>query len=222
MAIHCPHCQSDLDLEPPAQGTDVVCSVCGSSFRVGGDAEATREWRPREQLGKFELLELVGAGSFGSVYKAYDRQLDRTVAIKVPRAGALSTPDECERFLREGRSIAQLRHPSIVAVHEVGENQTTRLLQGMLGSITELKAYSMVELRSMGGGEARRSTVPGFDSTLRHLFPEVEEDPESSRDLAERMLLLKRRLDQALAEAEASAPPSPPEEKRRGWWPFGR
>jgi hypothetical protein len=59
-------------------------------------------------LGKFELLDIVGIGAFGAVYKAHDPELDRTVAIKVPRAGDLSSKEDADRFLREARSVAQL------------------------------------------------------------------------------------------------------------------
>ena len=104
----------------------------------------------------------------------------------------------------------------------LNDNQTNRLLSAMLGSITELKAYPMLELRVSDEG-GRRSTVPGFDRSLLHLFPEVEEDAESTLDLAEQMLMLKRRLDQRLAEMPKEEPAAPSEaEKRRGWWPFGR
>src|SRR5262245_44281104 len=54
---------------------------------------------------------------------ARDPQLDRTVAIKVPRAGNVATDEDRDRFLREGRSVAQLRHAGIVPVHEVGEHE---------------------------------------------------------------------------------------------------
>jgi WD40 repeat protein len=72
-------------------------------------------------LGKFQLGELLGSGSFGAVYLARDCELDRTVAIKVPRAGFFPTPEEQDRFHREARSAAQLHHPGIVTVYEVGE-----------------------------------------------------------------------------------------------------
>jgi serine/threonine protein kinase len=62
----------------------------------------------------------VGQGGFGTVFKARDPELDRVVALKVPRAGNLAGPQEVDRFFREARSVAQLRHPSIVPVHEVG------------------------------------------------------------------------------------------------------
>jgi tetratricopeptide (TPR) repeat protein len=74
----------------------------------------------RSRLGKYELREVVGSGSFGVVYRAWDSELGRTVALKVPRLGRLATADDEERFLREARSSAQLRHPHLVALHDAG------------------------------------------------------------------------------------------------------
>lgn len=59
-------------------------------------------------------------GAYGTVWRARDTQLDRLVAIKVPRAGNLPDGYELDRFLREARNAAQLRHPAIVPVHDVG------------------------------------------------------------------------------------------------------
>jgi WD40 repeat protein len=73
------------------------------------------------KLGRFDLIERIGVGGFGSVWKARDKELDRTVAVKVPRQGSM-TPEEEEKFFREARAGAQLRHPNIVPVHEVGRN----------------------------------------------------------------------------------------------------
>ena len=66
-------------------------------------------------------METIGVGAFGTVYKARDPELDRIVAVKVPRSGNLADDQDRDRFLREARSVAQLRHPSIVPVHEVGQ-----------------------------------------------------------------------------------------------------
>jgi serine/threonine protein kinase len=87
---------------------------------------STTGWEPRK-LGRYELLEAVGSGAFGKVYRARDTELDRTVAVKVPRAGSLDGKD-LDRFLREARSAAQLRHPSIVTVHEVSQHDGTPYL----------------------------------------------------------------------------------------------
>jgi serine/threonine-protein kinase len=72
-------------------------------------------------FGRFELREVVGRGGFGTVYRAYDTQLDREVAVKIPRRGALETQDEVNRFLREARSGGKLSHPNICPIHDVGE-----------------------------------------------------------------------------------------------------
>ncbi len=103
----------------------------------------------------------------------------------------------------------------------VNNDQATRLQSGMLGTISELKAFSMLQPRPTPEGALRRSTVPGFDASLLHLYPEVEEDTQLALDIAEQMLLLKRRLDPRLAELppEDAEPEKP---KKRGWWPFGR
>ena len=75
-------------------------------------------------LGKFELLETVGRGAFGTVYRARDTQLDRIVAVKVPRSGQLSTAEDEDRLVREARNAAQLQHPGIVPVYEVGRSES--------------------------------------------------------------------------------------------------
>ncbi len=68
MSVVCPSCRNVVETE--ATVGDVVCTACGSNFRFG-NASATTDWTPiKRTLGKFELLELVGSGSFGSVYRA--------------------------------------------------------------------------------------------------------------------------------------------------------
>jgi len=73
------------------------------------------------RLGRFELRQVVGQGGFGTVYRAYDTQLDREVAVKIPRRGALETADQVKRFLREARSGGKLNHPNVCPIHDVGE-----------------------------------------------------------------------------------------------------
>ena len=70
------------------------------------------------RLGRFELKSELGVGAFGYVFKAHDTKLNRTVALKVQRAGTFATDEDVERFLREAQSIAQLNHPGIVAVYD--------------------------------------------------------------------------------------------------------
>jgi WD40 repeat protein len=70
------------------------------------------------QLGRFEIRRELGRGTFGVVYLAYDSRLGREVALKVPRAEALLTPELRQRFLREARAAAGLDHPNVVAVYD--------------------------------------------------------------------------------------------------------
>jgi serine/threonine protein kinase len=74
-------------------------------------------------LDRFELRSELGVGSFGYVFQAWDPRLQRVVALKVQRAGSLASPEEVERFLREARSAAQLKHPSIVSMYETGQTE---------------------------------------------------------------------------------------------------
>ena len=96
----------------------MLCPGCGGSFRLR-DARPTTTAEPMRPLGKFQLLQRVGVGAFGAVWRARDTQLDRIVALKIPHAGSLTEPEDLERFAREARMAAQLRHPGIVTVHEV-------------------------------------------------------------------------------------------------------
>jgi tetratricopeptide (TPR) repeat protein len=76
-----------------------------------------------ERIGKYRVLEPVGRGGMGSVYKAHDPVLDRLVAIKVMTEGADVGTEARERFLREAQSAARLNHPNIITVYELGEDQ---------------------------------------------------------------------------------------------------
>ena len=68
---------------------------------------------------KYEIIERVGQGGMGTVYRARDRELGRDVALKVVRLPEMSS-DVAARMLREARTLAQLEHPGIVPVHDVG------------------------------------------------------------------------------------------------------
>src|SRR5688572_29624796 len=80
------------------------------------------------RLGPYEILAPLGAGGMGEVYRARDTRLERTVAIKVLAAHLSSSPDVRQRFEREAKTISQLSHPHICALHDVGREGETEYL----------------------------------------------------------------------------------------------
>ncbi len=74
-----------------------------------------------EKLGKFEIREELGRGGMGAVYKAYDPELARLVALKVPKEELVKEPGFVERFKREARAMAHLHHQNIIQVHDISE-----------------------------------------------------------------------------------------------------
>jgi WD40 repeat protein len=91
-----------------------------SAFVTAGAAPAPAFTAPAH-IGRFELRQRLGAGAFGVVHRAFDPHLRREVALKLPQAGALGRPDLLDRFLREARAAAGLRHPHIVPVFDAGQ-----------------------------------------------------------------------------------------------------
>lgn len=77
---------------------------------------------PPVQIGRYRLVDQIGAGGMGLVYRAYDESLDRTVALKLLRA-EIATDTGTERLQREARSMARLNHPNVVTVFDVGVYQ---------------------------------------------------------------------------------------------------
>ena len=124
MQIRCPHCHDSVEVVVDDSLVDIACPNCGSHFSLVGCEADVGPAATIAKLGKLELTERIGMGGFGTVWKAHHTELDRVVAVKIPRKGKLDVT-ETEQFLREARAAAQLRHPGVVGIHEVGREEDT-------------------------------------------------------------------------------------------------
>src|SRR5215470_15047958 len=77
---------------------------------------------PATRLGPYELLQPIGAGGMGEVYRARDTRLERAVAIKILPAHLSSDPIRKQRFEREAKTISSLNHPHICTLYDVGQH----------------------------------------------------------------------------------------------------
>jgi serine/threonine protein kinase len=134
MHLLCPHCHGPIEVVERAR--EVVCPSCGSSIQLAADSTAPYvSIGNQRRLGKYEILAELGIGSFGAVFKARDVELDRLVALKIPRGSSIVGEADGSRFLREAKSVARLEHPGIVAVFDAGQCEGTyyiasRLVEG--------------------------------------------------------------------------------------------
>jgi len=130
MAIKCPKCQH----ENP-EGI-LYCSKCGASLRSAEGASVTKTLiTPRESLQKgstiaerYTIIEELGRGGMGVVYKAEDTKLRRTVALKFLPSELTHIPEVHERFMREAQAAGALDHPNICTVYEFDQADETSFI----------------------------------------------------------------------------------------------
>ena len=112
--VRCPNCAGPVETCADSTLRNLACPACGNRFSLISDPDPEAR-----SLGHFDLLEEVGTGGFGSVWRAHDRELDRTVAIKIAYRDRISAV-EAEEFFHEARAAARLNHGNIVKVLELG------------------------------------------------------------------------------------------------------
>ncbi|MBA3641236.1 MAG: serine/threonine protein kinase, partial [Acidobacteria bacterium] len=105
------------------------------------------------RLGPYRILDKVGEGGMGEVYRARDTRLEREVAIKILPPQLAQDADRRARFEREARAVAALSHPNILAIHDVGEDGGTTY------AVTELLEGGTVRQRIAAGAVTPRKAV---------------------------------------------------------------
>ena len=99
------------EMKSLSETEDQQSPVAGSGRSPDGDAK---------KIGRYRIVGRLGKGGFGEVFLAHDDDLNRPVAIKVPRPERISRPEDIEAYLNEARILASLDHPHIVPVYDVG------------------------------------------------------------------------------------------------------
>jgi serine/threonine protein kinase len=190
----CPQCQQPLAADAP----DGLCPQClmqaasgpaPSASGVGLPADIIDIGDPAEvakKLPQFEILELLGRGGMGVVYKARQLQLDRLVALKIlPPVDALS-PDFIARFTREARALAKLNHPNIVNVYDFGE--TGGLYWIIMEFVDGANLRQLLEARKLTPAEAL-AIVPKICDALEY----AHEEGLVHRDIKPENLLIDKK-----------------------------
>jgi serine/threonine protein kinase len=94
---------------------NIIASIAREYRRLGAESPSsieTAEWPTMKKWGQFELLDVVGEGSYGKVFRTMDPQLQREVALKLYHGR-----HDADRVIEEGRRLAKVRHPNVVTVH---------------------------------------------------------------------------------------------------------
>src|SRR5688572_6671664 len=115
--LTCPNCRSENDDD------SVTCFTCGSSL---GSTAAIR--RGSVIANRYEIQEPLGKGGMGMVYKAHDRDLDETVALKLLRADIAADPEMQKRFRSEIKLARRVRHRNVCGIHEFGQDGNLRFI----------------------------------------------------------------------------------------------
>ena len=107
----CSQCGQMLDLEDLKPLSKVICPTCGAEKTVPG------------RFAQYLVMELLGTGGMGAVYRGLDPLLDRPIALKVLLKTMRDKPELRDRFRREAKSAANINHPNVTHVYAFGEEE---------------------------------------------------------------------------------------------------
>jgi serine/threonine-protein kinase len=169
-------------LPGPQGGPDTLGSSPDSAYPAGPGGEPGP---PPASIGRYKILETLGRGGMGVVYKALDETLGRTVAIKMIRSRFLDDPGQRTRFEREAMAVARLQHPNIVQIYDVIERD------GHIFLVLELVEGGSLASHIRGEPMPPRDAA-GLVSTLAHAVHFAHTKGIIHRDLKPSNILLRR------------------------------
>src|SRR5947208_3878866 len=118
-------------------------------------------------LGHYRVLEKIGSGGMGEVYRATDDRLGRDVAIKILQASLATDSDRLRRFEQEARAAAAPNHPNIVAVYDVGMHEGSPYIVSEL-----LEGHTLLEEHTCEAPEDRTRKKNGWERSSQPRTPE--------------------------------------------------
>ncbi len=144
-----------------------------------------------DQIAEFEIIDFVGRGGMGVVFKCLDTKLERTVALKLMSPQMLAEDSASERFLREARSAAKINHPHVVTVHAVNE------VRGLPYLVMEFIEGHSLENRIQSGQAMTFSEVSRIAQQVLAGLAEAHEQGVLHRDIKPANIMLDSKTDNA-------------------------
>ncbi|MBI3272908.1 MAG: tetratricopeptide repeat protein [Planctomycetes bacterium] len=173
------------DSTPTAFGIADTTQSAGSTEQPPRRPATSESASTPRTLGKYELVQELGRGGMGIVYKAYHPLLKTHFAVKVLLAGIDASPEALERFHREAQAAARLKHPGIVSVHDIGvaEGKTYFAMEYVEGRTLDKLLKDPVEFGRQAGGAKAAATAAAITRELAEALQVAHEAGVVHRDL---------------------------------------
>ena len=209
LAVHTPGAPSDSENEPPTENSAAQAALppathnSRQTFADSAPARPTLESTLPRAIPGYEILEEIGRGGMGVVYRACQLRLGRVVALKLLLSGAHSSIERRARFRAEADAIARLHHPGIVQVYDVGEHDGMPflVLEFMSGGSLEKKLAGKV-LAPRQAAELLETLAWAVDHANSHGI--IHRDLKPSNILLQRVERRKEKGENAEAESVQS------------------